>query len=454
MPPASFDLAIVLPSPEECRRAARLLELSIRLLRRGAHSPRFMNYLAIDFGTSNSLACRVVDGRVTFAKFADGGTSNPTVLYFPDKRGRLFFIGNDGIERYLEDLEEHEAAGRLMLSIKSLLPDAKFDYTTVVGHGRQAPEDLVGKFLIKLRELAERQFGLTFDGVVLGRPVDFSDLAVERLRRAAAAAGFTETVFWLEPAAAAAAYEMTSERDELVCVVDIGGGTSDVCVIETSPSRTYESDRLGDIKAVTGVYQAGDELNSLIMKTVLAPRFGAGSTYTSMGKVLPFPVHIIQRLSRWHRINLLRGEGVISSLTEILRTSDRPEDVDRVYRLVKDHLGFELFRAIDAAKRELSEKDSTEICFRPLNLDEPLTVDEFEETIVPVVDAIEGSIAECLARASVSAADIDRVILTGGTSQVPVLDRLVRRVFGEEKLHRPDFFASVATGLGYVAARF
>lgn len=413
-----------------------------------------MNFLGIDFGTSNSLACRVNDGRVEFARFLDGGTSNPTVIYFPDKRGRQYFIGNDGIGRYLHDLEEHEAAGRLMLSIKSLLPDAKFDYTTVVGHGQQTPQDLVGKFLIKLRELAERQFGLTFEGVVLGRPVDFSELAVERLRKAAEIAGFREVVFWLEPAAAAAAYEITAERDELVCVVDIGGGTSDICVIETSPRRTFNSDRRGDIKAVTGVYQAGDELNSLIMKTTLAPHFGADSTYTSMGKVLPFPVHIIQRLSRWHRINLLRAEGVISTITEILRTSDRPDEVERLYKLVKYHLGFELFGAIDAAKRELSEKESTEIYFRPLDLDEPLTVGEFEETIVPVVDAIEGSIRECLSLALVGPEKVDRVILTGGTSQVPVLDRLIRRVFGDEKVHRPDFFASVATGLGAVAGRF
>jgi hypothetical chaperone protein len=413
-----------------------------------------VKYLAIDFGTSNSLACRVSDGRVEFARFSDEGTSNPTVIYFPDKRGRQYFVGNDGIERYLHELEEHESAGRLMLSIKSLLPDAKFDYTTVTGHGRQAPEDLVGKFLIKLRELAERQFGMGFDGVVLGRPVDFSELAVQRLEWAARMAGFTEIRFWLEPAAAAAAYEMTAERDELVCVVDIGGGTSDICVIETSPSRTYESDRIGDIKAVAGVYQAGDELNASIMKSLLAPRFGAGSTYTSLGKVLPFPVHIIQRLSRWHRINLLRAEGVIATLAEIKRTSDRPDDVERVYKLVKQHLGFELFRAIDTAKRELSDRESTEIYFRPLDLDEPLEIRVFESIIEPVVLAIESSIMECLAAASVGPERIDRVVLTGGTSQVPILDRLVRRIFGDDKVHRPDFFASVATGLGYVAARF
>jgi len=409
-----------------------------------------MRFIGIDFGTSNSLAALASDGGVDFVNFPDGNTSSPTILYFPEKT-KQWFIGTEGIERYLHHLEEDEPAGRLMLSIKSLLPDAKFDHTTVAGHGRQAPEDVVAKFIIKLKELAERQFGEKFEGVVLGRPVDFSDLAVQRLEWAARIAGFKEIVFWLEPVAAAMAYEMTTTRDELVCVVDIGGGTSDICVIETSPSRTLQADRLRDIKAVSGVYQAGDKMNSRIMETTLAPRFGAGSTFRSMGKELPFPVHIIQKLSQWHRINLLRAAGEMTSITSILRTSDRPEDIERLYELVKHHYGFELFRAIDSAKRELSD---SEIKFRPLGLSEEITLAEFEETIEAVASAIEAAILECLALASAAPGDIDRVILTGGSSQVPMLDKVVRDIFGDEKIMRPDFFASVATGLGYVASRF
>ena len=319
--------------------------------------------------------------------------------------------------------------------------------------GGRRQRSLVAKFIIKLKELAERQFGEKFEGVVLGRPVDFSDLAVQRLEWAARIAGFKEIVFWLEPVAAAMAYEMTTTRDELVCVVDIGGGTSDICVIETSPSRTLQADRLRDIKAVSGVYQAGDKMNSRIMETTLAPRFGAGSTFRSMGKELPFPVHIIQKLSQWHRINLLRAAGEMTSITSILRTSDRPEDIERLYELVKHHYGFELFRAIDSAKRELSDSEMAEIKFRLLGLSEEITLAEFEETIEAVASAIEAAILECLALASAAPGDIDRVILTGGSSQVPMLDRVVRNIFGDEKIMQPDFFASVATGLGYVASR-
>lgn len=412
-----------------------------------------MQYIGIDFGTSNSLASLVENDKIEFVNFPDDNISNPTILYFPVK-SKQYYIGNDAIYRYLAHLEEdNESAGRLMLSIKTLLPEANFDHTTVVGFGRQAPEDLVGKFLTILRELAERHFNRKFEGVVLGRPVHFNELAVNRLEKAAKIAGFKKVVFWLEPVAAALAYELTSVKDELVCVVDIGGGTSDICIIETSRARSLSPDRLDDIKAVNGVNEAGDELSSQIMKYKLAPKFGAGSTFTSLGKILPFPAHIIYKLSKWHWINLLKTSGDISTISSIHPFSDQPENVKRLLDLIKNHYGFELFRAIDTAKKHLSDDDSAFVRFRPLDLAEKILLDEFEDMIAGVVKKIEESVLDSLTAAAVKPGDVDRVILTGGTSQVPVISQSIIKIFGEEKILRPDFFSSVATGLGHVASR-
>ncbi len=412
-----------------------------------------MNFIGIDFGTSNSLASLFENNKFEFVKFPDDNISNPTILYFPAKE-KQYYIGNSGIERYLFHLENNETAGRLMLSIKSLLPDSSFDYTVVTGYGRQTAEDLVAKFLVKLKELAESQFSRTFDGVVLGRPVHFTELAIGRLQDAAQTAGFKEIIFWLEPVAAALAYETTLTKDELVCVVDIGGGTSDICVIETSQNRSLLPDRLNDIKAVSGVYQAGDELSSQIMRQKLAPKFGAGSTFTSLGKVLPFPIHIINKLSKWHKINLLRNVDDLSTVSSIYRTSSCPEDLERLQTLVKNHFGFELFGAIDSAKQRLSEIDLTTVKFRQLSLAEEITLAEFENIIGETVKQIEDSILECLNSASVKPADINRVLLTGGSSQVPILNQTVVNIFGEDKIMRPGFFSSVATGLGHIASLF
>jgi hypothetical chaperone protein len=411
-----------------------------------------MNYIGIDFGTSNSLASLATNNGIEFVSYPDGNISNPTILYLPAK-SKQFYIGNEAVERYLTHLEESGIGGRLMLSIKTLLPDAKFDHTTVAGHGRLSSEDLVARFLSIFKQRAERQFSQTFDAAVLGRPVEFSELAVNRLEKAALIAGFKKVVFWLEPVAAAMAYEITATKDELIFVVDMGGGTSDFCVIETSPARSSSPDRLGDIKAVGGLSEAGDELNSAIMKHKLAARFGAGSTFVSLGKTLPFPAHIIHKLSRWHRINLLNNRGEKETLQTIIPSASRPEDVQRLLNLIDHHYGFELFRAIDAAKKHLSDNDRATINFRPLDLQEKISVTEFEKMISATAEKTEQTILDCLAAAAVKPANIKRVILTGGTSQVPLLNRSVIKIFGEEKILRPDYFSSVATGLGYAAAR-
>jgi hypothetical chaperone protein len=412
-----------------------------------------MQFIGIDFGTSNSLAALLKDNQINFARFPDGNISNPTILYFP-ANSKQHYIGNDAVYRYLSNLDENHDAGRLMLSIKSLLPEANFDHTIVFGFGRQTAEDLAARFLSILKQYAEKQFSQKFEGVVLGRPVGFSELAVKRLEAAAKQVGFKEVVFWLEPVAAALAYEITTAKEELVCVVDLGGGTSDICVIETSPRRSLSANRENDVKAVSGVNQAGDELNSQIMRNKLAQKFGAGSTYMSLGKELPFPIHLIEKISKWHRINLLKNSRDIGDIVTISRTSNRPEEVNRLLSLIRNHYGFELFQAIDNAKKNLSDYDQSFVKFSPLELNEKIAIGEFENLIDPVAIKIEEAIYESLKSASVTAEQIDRVLLTGGTSQIPVLNRMIIKIFGESKIIRPDFFSSVATGLGYVASRF
>lgn len=411
-----------------------------------------MNFVGIDFGTSNSLASIVVDNRIEFVKFSDGAFGNPTILYFPVK-SKEYYIGADAVRRYLGNINESGGAGRLMLSIKTLLPEANFDYTLVGGHGRLSAEDLAAKFLAALKKMAERQFSRHFDGVVLGRPARFSELAVSRLEKAAELAGFKRVVFQLEPVAAALAYEMSATTDELICVVDIGGGTSDICVIETSPSRSFLTDRFDDIKAVGGIDEAGDRLSAQIMKHKLAPRFGDGSTFQSLDKTLPFPAHIINKLSKWHRINLLNNGGDKTVINSIYPYSDRPADVRRLLDLINHQYGFELFRAIDDAKKRLSDVSEAAVEFSPLDLCENLTVAEFERMIAPTALKIEESIYECLSAAGVEPSGVKRVLLTGGSSQVPLINRSVVKIFGESKITRPDFFASVAAGLGYAASR-
>ena len=412
-----------------------------------------MKTIGFDFGTSNSLAARVQNGVVEFAQFPDRKDANPTVLYFPP-RGKNYFIGNEGIDHHFEDLEESGGSGRLMFSIKSLLQDAKFDHTLVARHGRLTAANLVSYFIRRLKEYAEKDFQQTFERVVLGRPVDFSDNAIDRLQSAGLEAGFKEVIFCLEPVAAAIAYETTIAERELVCVVDLGGGTSDICIVEVSPANRIKADRAKDIKAVGGVNIAGDELSSSILKEKLANKFGSNSIFVSLGKVLPFPVHIINKLSRWPLISRIKNPDDLQSIANILVSSSDPESLARLQILVRENLGYELYKAIEQAKFDLSALDNSHIRFSKLDLDERISRKEFEYSGSAVFESIKRSVVETMALASVNASDIGHVLLTGGTSQIPIVQNMVKDIFGCQKILLPGYHSSVASGLAHVASKY
>ncbi|CAN5496981.1 Hsp70 family protein [soil metagenome] len=410
-----------------------------------------MTALGVDFGTSNSLAAVWMDGRVELARFADGSSGTPTVLYFP-LNGKQYYIGGDGIERYFEDLENGHG-GRLMFSIKSLLSDEKFDHTLVPKHGHLTASNLASYFIRKLKQSAEAHFEREFDEVVLGRPVEFKELAIGRLREAAEDAGFKKITFCLEPVAAAVSYEATATGNELVCVIDLGGGTSDICVVQTTPGRLSDLQNASNVKAVAGVNIAGDEISAQVFRQKLSPRFGAGSTFHSLGKEFLFPVHIINKLDRWHRINLLKNQRDLTSIAEIIVSSDRPEDVKRLQTLIREHLGFQLFKSVEAAKAELSTDNETSIYFKRLGLDEAISRREFEGISVAIFEQIRVAILDTLNAASVRPDQIDRVLLTGGTSQIPFIQQIVGEIFAKDKIRQPGFFSSVASGLGRLAGQ-
>ncbi len=117
-------------------------------------------------------------------------------------------------------------------------------------------------------------------------------------------------------------------------------------------------------------------------------------------------------------------------------------------------LGFLLFRAVERAKRELSEQDAARFRFEheDLCIDRPVTRAQFEAWIAPELLAIAGCVDGLLRRARVPAAAVDRVFLTGGSSLVPAVRRLFEERFGSEKLRSGGELTSVASGLALRAA--
>lgn len=405
----------------------------------------------LDFGTSNS-AVALPSGEVLAV---DRAALEPrlfrSVLFFPEGESDVH-AGAEAIARYLDDGE-----GRFIQSIKTHLPSASFT-ATQIRNRRLKLEELIAILIGRLRGSAEESSGLALDSVVLGRPAVFSAdpkldaLAEGRLRRAAELAGFTEIRFLIEPIAAALAYEAHLKRDELVLVADFGAGTSDLTLMRLGPSRRDKPDRRPDVVGSTGVYVGGDKFDAAIMKHKLLRYFGAGTTYNEhmSAQRLPIPPHVVNKLLSWHEMSFIRERSTQELIERMLRTGDNVKAIEALQDLVMHNLGYQLFRAIEAAKIELSTETETRLRFSEarIELDLKITRAEFERFSAPLLDALSACLDRLLASAGQDAKGIDAVFLTGGSSQIPAVQRLFSARFGEERLRSGDAFTSVAEGMG------
>lgn len=405
------------------------------------------NACGLDFGTSNS-AVALPDGRVlAIDPRAEASKLFRSVLYFPEET-RESYAGAEAIELYLE-----EVSGRFIQSVKSWLPSKSFHATQI--HNRAFKlVDLVALLLRQIRTRAEKACGQELTRVVMGRPAVFSPependaLAEARLKEAAVLAGFKEIVFLIEPIAAALAYEAGLDREQTVLVGDFGAGTSDFTLMKLGPDRRFRRDRQEDVIASGGVRVGGDNFDSAIMRHKLLPSFGAGSQYKIHEQWLPMPNHIVHRLLSWREMSFIRDRSTQELLSQMVRTSDRPDAIQALQDLVMENLGFQLFRAIEACKVQLSKGKSGKVVFDEarIQLDVTVTRDEFEGFCAPLLESLASCVDDVMARAGANR--VDAVFLTGGTSYIPSVRRVLEERFGKERIHTADAFASVCEGLG------
>ena len=408
-----------------------------------------MAICGLDFGTSNSTVALPSGEVLEIDRDAVEARLFRSVLYFPEGEPG-FFSGARAIREYLSQSE-----GRFIQSVKTWLPSPTFQSTQIRGRILRL-QDLVAMLLRTLRLAAERESGLELSEVVLGRPAVFStdpereELAERRLREAAELAGFVSVRFLIEPIAAALSYEAGLDHDELVLVADFGAGTSDVTLMRLGPTRSGHADRRADVIAVGGVSIGGDRFDAEIMRHKLLPYFGAGSTYEIDGKRMPFPFHISGKLLDWHEMSFIREKKTLELLDRMLRGSDRVPAMEALEDLVKENLGYRLFRAIEKTKIELSHASESVIEFDEarVQIKEPITRKEFDQFTAPLLASLSECVEDVLRRSGKEAERVDAVFLTGGSSQIPSVQRLFRDRFGESRLRTADAFTSVAAGLG------
>ena len=437
--------------------------------------------VGMDFGTTNS-GMAVYDGAELRRLPLDSGSESPRILrsalYITNEQD--VFIGRTAINRYFEHnvgrpvklervwVGEFEirgadmyfvtdayvwadvmSPGRLFLSFKTNLRD--HEYTgTMIGSYFYPIESLVALFLFVSKRRAEALLERELKEVVLGRPVHFAEdpqhdaLAQERLLRGAFQAGYETVYLQREPVAAAYHYASLRDEPQNVLVFDFGGGTLDITIM-----RLGEGVR--DVLATGGVAIAGDVFDQKMVRAKLPQHFGEGSKYGR--KEMPVPRWIYDNLSNWQTILELQTPENKRILQQIEQTAQRPRAIRALINLVSGNYGLQMFDVVEKTKRDLSERFGGMIRLDGPGVDvlELVTRREFENIIRPEYLQIEKHLEETLDASGLDAEEVDGVIRTGGSAEIPLFQQLLRRKFGADKVHSVDTFGSVTAGLGIIA---
>ena len=407
----------------------------------------------IDFGTSNSTAGWSRPGQRALLALEDGKLTLPSVIFFRAEDAHVSY-GRAALDDYLEG---HE--GRMMRSLKSLLGTSMMDEHTEVA-GRAVPfRTLLAQFIGELKRRAEGAAGQDFTRAVLGRPVFFVDddaaadqRAQDTLEDIARQAGLRDIAFQYEPIAAAFDYESQILREELVLVVDIGGGTSDFTLIRVGPERAKRVERRGDILATSGVHIGGTDFDKALSLASMMPMLGLGSLLKS-GREMPSSHYF--NLATWHTINLAYTKKAWAQITELHRdAADKPK-MERLQSLVRERAGHWLALQVEDAKIALSNTDAAQIGIERISAGETVTLRraELDQAIDGLVNTVQQTVARLLADAGINAAGIDTVFFTGGSSGVPLLRERVLALAPQARCVEGDLFGSIGAGLALDAQR-
>ncbi len=354
-------------------------------------------------------------------------------------------------------LVEVNSPGRLFQSLKTSLRLKEFRGTEVFGTHYQI-EELTAEILRRIKAAVDEEAGESIDVAVFGRPVHFSTrededvVAERRLETAARLAGFNDVTFFYEPVGACVEYAISREYKQRLMVVDIGGGTFDVCIMEFGGARGTAS-RLAEsrILGVSGVPVAGDAIDREITRDKIFPCFGSTARYGP--SMLPLPQFLFNTVIDWQNLYKLNTEETINWLIAAQVSSDQPEAIRALRALIQRNYGYPLAREVEAAKKALSTELETYIEFIEAEIEvrEHLERSELTHIIEHMLEQMMKALKDAEEAAGVGPDGIDRVLTTGGTSLIPAVRDMLAGRYGSEKLHQRDTFTSVATGLAIVA---
>ena len=327
--------------------------------------------IGIDLGTTNSCVAVMEGGEAVVIPNAEGNRTTPSVVAF-SKTG----------ERMVGQVAKRQAITNPDRTISSIKREMGTDHKVTIDGKAYTPQEISAMILQKLKSDAEAYLGQTVTEAVITVPAYFTDSQRQATKDAGKIAGLEVKRIINEPTAAALAYGVDKEQSQKVMVYDLGGGTFDVSILDIDDGvievlATAGNNRLG-----------GDDFDECIMK--------------------------------WMVSEFKRTDGV-----------DLSGDKVAMQRLKE---------AAEKAKIELSGVTSTNInlpyitadATGPKHLDLTLTRAKFNELTAHLVEATAGPVKQAMSDAGLTGNDIHKVLMVGGSSRIPAVQEMVKKLTGKE----------------------
>ena len=335
--------------------------------------------IGIDLGTTNSCVAVMEGGKPTVISNAEGSRTTPSVVAFT-KNG----------ERLVGEPAKRQAVTNAARTISSIKRHMGTDYKVDIDGKKYSPQEISAMILQKMKTDAENYLGEKVTEAVITVPAYFNDAQRQATKDAGKIAGLDVKRIINEPTAAALAYGLDNESEQKIMVYDLGGGTFDVSIIE-----------IGD-----GVIE--------VLATAGNNRLG-GDDFDQ--KVVDYIVSEFQK-----------NEGI-----------DLSNDKMAMQRIKE---------AAEKAKKELSSASTTNINLPfitatsegPKHLDMNLTKAKFDELTHDLVELTAEPVTKALSDAGITASELGKVLLVGGSTRIPAVQEKVKQLTGHEpsKTLNPD----------------
>lgn len=362
-----------------------------------------------------------------------------------------FAFGEEGFRRYLKTPEK----GRLIYSPKNFLG------ASLVTGQQQAFVGIIAKQLEFFRLSAEKQLQQPVDTAVVGRPVRFhgtrgnegNNQAIEIMTQAAKKAGFSKVDFLEEPIAAAYKIERTLDKPTNVLVVDIGGGTTDICCIKLSPEKRENVDRQQDVLSVTGTRLGGMECDKNLIVKSIAPTMGQGLLMLNGLPVPPTYFSDMCAVDDIPKLNRFFSDEYGLDIAQTMSIVKKPKLLERLLLVQEEKLSARLVNSSRLAKEMLSSKNEITL---PLHYIEPeydvnISLDDLNRSMQSWLRRVKRLITECLEN---SMEPPEMLFITGGMSLSPIVKKELQEIMLPDlPVMEGDAFNSVCEGLAIQAAK-